>query len=735
MSTPYAFGGHSMQRSFKTITLVVGTALVAAVAFAQSPLQPVPDSRSGPQSAPLPVSAAKQANTTAASEKFAFAKARHPELGSSELTISGERISFFTGHVPPSQVDAVGVAGSKALARAAGSTLSSAEFVNAAIGLGFIVRYEDLFGVQNAGEELVFASSEVDELGMTHVSFQQVYQGVEVFQSTIDVHVGPGGSVKAAGNQFVPGLHLASVTPAFSKALAQDKVRRSVPGAKLTGEPRLVVYPQREKTAHPIATLAWLVETYDAQAPSRLLNVIDAYTGRIVDAIELIADAQNRKTYYAAFTNTLPGTLARSEGQGPLNYSGLLDIDRAHDRIGATYAYFLATHGRDSWDGAGAQCTTSTYYRNLPDQGQPSEPFQNAYWDGESQWVFGENMASLDVVAHEFTHAVTQTTANLVYRFQSGALNESMSDVFGMMVDRDDWTIGEETSLGTLRNIADPASAALGTRAQPAHTSAYYTGCADCGGVHTNSGIPNRAFYLVATALTNAKAEKIYFRALRYYLQERSHFKDARAALIQAATDLYGCAGNEVLTLRNAFNSVGVVANWEPPASSCNALTCLCSATVATSDPVVFPTPLQGLRIAATLYKTRDTVLASGDGKYYAELFHQNTGRMALLMLNDAQLRLQFGRVLAGLAPGLDALSEGRGSSVRVPPALTQQLVTFFAALAAADRAQSGGVLAALIEAETHRISLPALSGLTYAQAWSRFEREPQIREPAGKTR
>jgi Zn-dependent metalloprotease len=227
----------------------------------------------------------------------------------------------------------------------------------------------------------------------------------------------------------------------------------------------------------------------------------------------------------------LPGATVREEGAGP---AGDLAADEAYDGLGATYAFFATVLRRDSVDGHGLPLRASVHY---------DRDYDNAYWDG-TQMVFGDGdgqlfgrfTASLDVIGHELSHGVTEVEAGLVYQGQSGALNESMSDVFGVLVkqyalgqtaDQADWLIGEELLLPAVKGVAlrsmkAPGTAyddeVLGTDPQPAHMDGYVETDDDNGGVHTNSGIPNHAFYLFATAIGGEawkKAGKVWYETLR----------------------------------------------------------------------------------------------------------------------------------------------------------------------------------------------------------------------------
>ncbi len=221
-----------------------------------------------------------------------------------------------------------------------------------------------------------------------------------------------------------------------------------------------------------------------------------------------------RAIYDAEQTQNLPGKLVRDNEKSG---NGDLAAEEAWNYLGITYDFFWKTYQRNSLDNQGLQLDGSVHY---------GKDYQNAFWNGQ-QMVFGDGdgeifnrfTIALDVVAHELTHGVTETEANLIYFQQAGALNESMSDVFGSLVkqfhlkqsaDRADWIIGEGLlAQGIngrgLRSMSAPGSAyddpKLGKDPQPADMDHYIETRDDNGGVHLNSGIPNRAFYLAATAL------------------------------------------------------------------------------------------------------------------------------------------------------------------------------------------------------------------------------------------
>ncbi len=233
-----------------------------------------------------------------------------------------------------------------------------------------------------------------------------------------------------------------------------------------------------------------------------------------------------------------------------------------HWNAATSYQYYLATHSRNSINGSGGNILS---FYNVSEANGTS--MENAYWNGAAMWYgnggsfFKALAGGLDVGGHELTHGVIEKTANLEYQDESGALNESFADVFAVCIDRDDWLIGEDivqagaTPNNCLRHMQFPN---LGSPSQPKHVSEQYMGPQDNGGVHINSGIPNRAFYEFANAAGVGidKAEKVYYKALRDYLVKSSQFIDCRLAVIKAATDLYGSAVANAAA--NAFATVGI---------------------------------------------------------------------------------------------------------------------------------------------------------------------------------
>jgi Zn-dependent metalloprotease len=287
------------------------------------------------------------------------------------------------------------------------------------------------------------------------------------------------------------------------------------------------------------------------------------------------ADSKPKRTIYdAGHGSDLPGTEVRAEGQDPVQDAS---VNRAYAGLGATFELYLKAYQRNSIDGRGLPLNASVHYQT---------GYDNAFWNGDQMvfgdgdgQIFGDFTSCIDVIGHELTHGVTQYTANLEYEGQSGALNESVSDVFGSLIkqyslnqsaDRADWLIGEGLLApgihGTaLRSMKAPGTAyddpKLGKDPQPATMAGYVRTSDDNGGVHTNSGIPNHAFYLLATAIGgNAweKAGQIWYDVLTGgELRSSAQFADFARLTVKAAQARFG-AGDELEAVKKAWEQVGV---------------------------------------------------------------------------------------------------------------------------------------------------------------------------------
>ena len=286
------------------------------------------------------------------------------------------------------------------------------------------------------------------------------------------------------------------------------------------------------------------------------------------------ARARERTIYDARNRNTVHGDIVRREGD---RATADVAVNEAYDFSGRTWSFFNKILGRNSIDDAGMGLDSTVHY---------GVRYPNAFWNG-MQMVYGDGdgtifnrfTASLDVVAHELTHGVVQYEAGLVYENQPGALNEHFADVFGSLVrqwvrkqkaSQADWLIGAEILLPkagvirtAIRSMKDPGTAyddpLLGRDPQPGHMRDYDDTTRDNGGVHINSGIPNRAFYLAATALGGhawEKAGPIWYETLCSRLRPTSEFDDCARQTISVAGEQFGKAVQKVV--REAWAAVGI---------------------------------------------------------------------------------------------------------------------------------------------------------------------------------
>jgi Zn-dependent metalloprotease len=289
-----------------------------------------------------------------------------------------------------------------------------------------------------------------------------------------------------------------------------------------------------------------------------------------------LLDPEKKRTIYTAGnTQNLPGTLVRAEGQAP---TGDVAVDEAYDGLGATFDFFAHIFDRNSIDDSGMPLDATVHF---------GQEYNNAFWnsvqmvfgDGDGE-IFNRFTIALDVIGHELAHGVTEDESQLLYFNQSGALNESMSDVFGSLIKQytknqtaveADWLIGEGLLAAgingvALRSMKDPGSAfddpLLGKDPQPKHMSNYVHTFADNGGVHINSGIPNHAFYQVATRMGGYawdKCGRIWYDSLcDSRVRPNTGFLRFARITYDIAGKLFGVDSPERQAVRAGWSAVGI---------------------------------------------------------------------------------------------------------------------------------------------------------------------------------
>ena len=487
--------------------------------------------------------------------------------------------------------------------------------------LALIEARKGVFRLEHPREELAVDYEGFDGFGNHHVRLQQQFRGVPMWNQELVVHFDPSGQMYAINGRYAPtpsGLTdtVPKLTAAAAANIAEEDLSASTEFQSLPGwAQQLLDYYGPSATQclwmDPQTNaphLVWHVELRP-NMKDRWYYFVDAHTGRIIQHYNATNTA-GATTATAIDLNGVEKRLHVYEDQGffylidasrpmfrtdvPISLndpSGAIwtidarnsDLDgrssvfqvtsennewddpsavSAHDNTGTVFEYYQNTHGRLAIDDAGG---TMISIIHVTQQGQP---LANAFWNGRFM-AYGDGgrglrplAGGLDVAAHEMTHGVIQRTINLEYAFQSGALNESFADVFGAMVDRDDWLIGEDIvgesfAAGALRDMADPTRGR-----QPAHMSdfAELSIDQDNGGVHVNSGIPNRACFLIAEAIGREKTEQIYYRIMvARYLNSQANFVDMRLAAMRSAGDLFGNPSAEVDAVEAAFDAVGIV--------------------------------------------------------------------------------------------------------------------------------------------------------------------------------
>jgi len=490
---------------------------------------------------------------------------------------------------------------------------------NPSNAIAYLEKNQDKTGFSSPGKNLEVKSVEKDNLGMTHVRFNQAINGVPVEGAELVVHFNEKDEVVSVNGRINQSISDQPVDTAASLSIDNAvTVALSAVNApeELTYEPEaeLVIYPfdGKNHTAYKVNV------NFMGEEPGNWFVFVNAKTGKVIDQYNGLMHADEIKTQKGAGkgvhgdhreihitqvkepqsgTKFALADYAHNGLEGILTYDAkndnsssndtlyvgnsaafIGDYDRAavdaHHNSEKVYDYFLNEHGRNSLDGKGMAIVSRVHY---------GKEYNNASWNG--RWMtYGDGdgkffislSAGLDVAAHEMTHGVITHSANLVYRHQPGALNESFADVFGALVDDDDWEIGEDImapeakadGVTRLRSMSDPNSvvvsnaqrAAYGSGVYPAHMDEYYHMpiSVDNGGVHVNSSITNHAAYLIGEEIGRKKLGQIYYRALTVYLTPNSEFSDARRAIVQSAVDLYGENSAEAAAVNSGFDAVGI---------------------------------------------------------------------------------------------------------------------------------------------------------------------------------
>ena len=447
--------------------------------------------------------------------------------------------------------------------RTAGAQASPLTAVRAFVGT-----YGSLFGLEDPTAELRVRSVVEPVDGLSVVRLDQQYQDVPVIAGELAAQVDASGAVLAVSGEISPNLEL-DVTPlvsaqeATTAAIAATAEANDVARSVLEADqPTLAIYDARllGGPGIPVPRLVWRTEVGTADGISvHDFVAVDARTGGIALRFGESRTALDRRICdHNNVRSTLPctGSYVRVEGGPP---SGIADADLAYDYLGDVYAFYSSQFGRDSLDGAGQPLVTTVRWCNTTLTS--SCPWPNAGWvDSQEQMVFGAGMVIDDVTGHEMTHGVTAHESGLRYYYQSGAIDEAISDTFGEFIDQGNvrgndspgvrWLIGEDDPNGITRNMADPPAYNQPDRM----TSAlYHSAMDDNGGVHYNSGVADKATFLmtdggtfnghVVGALGMVKTARVFYVAATTLLTSGSDYADLYDDLQQACIASIGTVG------------------------------------------------------------------------------------------------------------------------------------------------------------------------------------------------
>lgn len=460
--------------------------------------------------------------------------------------------------------------------------------------------YGALFGIQDSTSQLSLLKQKTLADGRSMARFQQVHQGIPILGAELIVNMDSQQRLLAMNGETSSVMKdintiVATIDAEQAKDMALTAVAKwhKIDPAKLQSTtPQLKIYdPGLIGPGNAPGQLVWHITVSNTELqPIKELVLINAQLGFIALHFNQLHTAKNRSTYDSGGSignyYNLPGTLVCDEAAGDDCSNGVLpEADNAHKYAGDAYDFFFNKHNRDSIDDLGMELIStidfcfSTY----------SCPFANAFWDG-SQMVYGKGMVADDVAGHEITHGFTEHTSNLFYFYQSGAINESLSDMWGEFIDLtntggseqvgDRWYLGEDLAAfigygsyrGAIRSMSDPTQ-----YGDPDKMSSpnYWLKSLDNGGVHINSGINNKAVYLMTDGDTfNGitikgigidKVAQIYYEAATTMLSSASNYAVLYDALIQSCNNLVGTkdiSNTDCAEVKNALDAVEM--NQEP---------------------------------------------------------------------------------------------------------------------------------------------------------------------------
>jgi Zn-dependent metalloprotease len=451
----------------------------------------------------------------------------------------------------------------------------------------FVRKYQGAF--TSAGSLNEFQPSRVhSKAGRSYIRLNQTYGGIPVWAGEMTVQVNRGAVEFVLSDVMTHSASIDTGRLALSPTLTAQEARTAAvqalqaeyPQALLAAaEPQLLIYDPALVGNSGEVQLVWKTIVTAASGPRpREFVLVNAHSGAIPVRYSLLYDLKDRTIYDRNnVPGDLDGILVRSEGTSA---TGISDADLAYDCFGSVYDFYFDHHTRDSIDNGGM--TLSATVRFVP-EGETA-PYDNAYWDDVSKRMyFGDGIVSDDIVGHELTHGVTDYESGLIYQNQSGAINESLSDMWGEWIDLTNsigndspnvrWQMGEDVittlTVGPFRDMKNPPAYDC---PDTMSSSYYYNGTIDSGGVHTNSGVGNKLCYLLTdgdtfngytiTGFGIDKAAQLFYECQTNLLNSGSDYEDLYFTLLTAAGNLNfsqadidnienACAAVEIKTIYN----------------------------------------------------------------------------------------------------------------------------------------------------------------------------------------
>lgn len=452
--------------------------------------------------------------------------------------------------------------------------------------------YGAAFGLTNPLKDLKLKKQTHHDDSVITYRYQQQYKEIPVIGAELVAGVDAQQQLNFISGETADNLNL-QIEPKLTAEQAKNisiqavaKWYREKPENLRSNTPELSIFkPDIISPSTMPARVVWKL-TVTAEKINELM-LIDAINGSIMFHLNQVHSALNRSTYTANNTAVYKATLICDESDASLCDSDP-DAKAAHQHAEDTYNFYFLKHGRDGINGSGGEIISSIHVG--PD-------FNNAAWTG-TQMIYGNGFPLADdVVAHELTHGVTEKESNLFYYYQAGAINESFSDIWGEFVDQtnargDDraivkWKLGEDIpSLGVIRNMKNPPEFSDPDKIT---SSNYSTSSSDNGGVHTNSGVNNKAAYLMTdggtfngqtvSGIGIDKVAKLYYEVQTKHLTSGSDYLDLYNALLQACSDLTGTilSTSDCTQVQAALTAVEMnqipVKGFNPEASQCPANT------------------------------------------------------------------------------------------------------------------------------------------------------------------